>query len=59
MPYSTFLVAVCGIEDFLWSVSQGVVPPWLALDAFTGELSGTPPAEEVLTFTVRVDKNPV
>ena len=51
-PYSQTL-AVSGTPPITWSVSSGALPSGLALNKFTGAMSGTPTASGVTAFTVR------
>lgn len=49
--YSTTLLAD-GTAPITWSVTSGSLLEGLSLDASTGEISGTPMAEGICTFTV-------
>ncbi len=40
-------------QEYLWSVTQGQVPPGLVLDPGSGELSGIPTAAGTYQFTLR------
>ena len=42
-----------GTEPITWHVADGELPKGLNLNETTGEISGTPTAEETATFTVR------
>ena len=55
-PYSTTLAATGGIAPYAWSVisQTGGLPPGLALDPATGNLSGTPTSSGSFQFTVGV-----
>ncbi len=53
-PYAAHLRATGGIPFYCWEVVGGSLPPGLALDTFTGRLSGTPRAAGRFAFTVRV-----
>jgi hypothetical protein len=43
-----------GIPFYFFEVTDGGLPPGLALDSFTGTISGTPPTDGAYSFTVRV-----
>ena len=51
--YRFFFSAAGGTEPFVWSVSAGVLPPGLTLDA-DGTLGGVPSALGTSSFTVKV-----
>ena len=53
-PYDFAFKASGGIPIYDWEITVGSLPPGLSLDSFTGALKGTPTAEGVFTFTVRV-----
>lgn len=53
-PYTVTLEAAGGLPPYRWSVTDGALPPGLALDAATGIISGTPNLERQYTFTVQV-----
>jgi uncharacterized protein (TIGR03437 family) len=42
VPYSAGLSATGGTTPYMWSVSAGLLPPGLSLNATTGAISGTP-----------------
>ena len=52
--YSTDLTATEGTPGYTWSLSSGSLPPGLSLDAFTGQIAGTPTAVGTTAFTVEV-----
>lgn len=54
--YAQKLEARGGIPFYRWSVSSGKLPPGLALDSFTGVMSGVPTAEGQYPFVVRLEE---
>ncbi|GEM_PF-3375563 len=52
-PYASLFLAVGGRAPYRWSVSAGVLPPGLVLNA-DGSLRGTPAVVGTYGFTVRV-----
>jgi hypothetical protein len=52
--YSATLTATSGVPPYAWSVADGSLPPGLALDAFTGAISGSPDDTGEFSFTARV-----
>jgi len=52
--YSQTLTVVGGMPPYTWSVTTGSLPPGLALNSSTGEISGIPTAEGTFDFTVQV-----
>jgi len=54
VAYSTTVTVLGGASPLTFSLSAGTLPAGLALNASTGEISGTPTTAEVQTFTVRV-----
>jgi Putative Ig domain len=54
MPYAFSFSALGGIPFYAWDVTGGALPSGLALDPFTGALTGTPTSTGLFSFTVRV-----
>jgi hypothetical protein len=54
VAYSATLTAAGGSIPYHWSVITGSLPPGLALNATTGQISGTPTAAGAVQFTVQV-----
>ena len=52
--YTNNFVAVGGIPIYDWEITSGALPSGLALDSFTGALTGTPLTNGIFHFTVRV-----
>lgn len=52
--YSYTYSAAHGVPPYTWSLAAGALPAGLALNAATGEISGTPTAGNAPTWTVRV-----
>jgi hypothetical protein len=53
-PYSTALAVAGGTPPYTWSLSLGVMPGGLALDAASGVIAGTPLAAATAAFYVQV-----
>lgn len=54
LPYSQILEAIGGSTPYLWSITAGVLPAGLSLNASTGEIAGTPAVGGTFAFTVQV-----
>src|SRR6185503_4345993 len=54
ISFSYSFVANGGIPPYEWQIAAGALPPGLALDSFTGALTGTPASIGSYDFTVRV-----
>ncbi len=52
--YTTTLAASDGTKPYIWSITLGVLPAGLSLDANAGTISGTPKATGASNFTVQV-----
>ena len=52
--YNNELDAIGGTAPYNWSISAGSLPAGLSLNSATGEISGTPTAEETASFTINV-----
>jgi uncharacterized delta-60 repeat protein len=52
--YSAAVEASGGLSPYTWSVTLGSLPPGLALNPSTGEISGIPTAAGTFNFTVEV-----
>jgi hypothetical protein len=54
VPYQVGLLAQGGIPFYNWEISSGGLPPGLALDSFSGVISGTSAASGVYNVSVRL-----
>jgi len=53
-PYSQPLAASGGSPPYQWSITDGAVPPGIALDGSAGSLTGTPTTAGTFAFTATV-----
>jgi predicted hotdog family 3-hydroxylacyl-ACP dehydratase len=53
-PYAHSLAVIGGTPPYTFAIVAGALPPGLSLAATTGQISGTPSAQGVYGFTVRV-----
>ncbi len=56
-PYSATLTASGGATPYKWNLINGTLPPGLDLSTPKGEISGTPSASGLFSFTVQVTDN--
>ena len=53
-PYSGALTAAGGTPNYYWTLESGALPDGLALDSFTGAISGVPTGSGTFEFAVRL-----
>ena len=54
VPYSETLMVTGGTSPFNWQIVSGVLPAGLGLDSSSGEITGTPAANDAQEITVQV-----
>ena len=54
VPYASALSATGGSGSYVWTISQGALPPGLTLGRTSGVISGTPTSIGSFTFSVSV-----
>jgi hypothetical protein len=52
--YTTSILSSGGVPPFTWSITSGKLPPGLTLNTTSGQISGTPTAAGVFSFTPQV-----
>ncbi len=53
-PYSSALVATGGVAPYTFSITSGMLPPPLMLNATSGAITGTPTTSGTFSFTAQV-----